>query len=446
MKASMKALTQALAARLTKGALPGELDGFGPEEQAAAAAFLAATAATRKPGTVGIALEPLTGDGAPRRMRLAIVNDDMPFLVDSIAGAIGAEDIAIHRIIHPVVPVTRDADGRLTGVDEAGAGESMIYIETERADARVRRELVANLERDLADVRVAVADWRAMQAALASDAGMLEDNGDDAEGASLMRWFLDRHFTLLGHERWRAGGGTEGEPLGIARNPHEPPILAERSRQLALEYFRKGARAPLLVKSSLISPVHRRVPIDLVVVPVRSGAQITGLSIHAGLWTSAALNAPPRSVPVLRQRLAEMEAKLGFDRAGHAGKALAHAMATLPHDLITAVDAASVETLALGRGRNWCWCDPRWGDTCSPSPGCRATNSPPRAAWRSVKCLRRRRTARSSTGRSRWRTAPSRCCATRSTCGPVARCRTRRRSIVGWSVWCAAGRPPSKPR
>ncbi|WBH15271.1 NAD-glutamate dehydrogenase [Sphingomonas radiodurans] len=346
-KASMKALTQALAERLTKGALPGELDGFGPAEQAEAAAFLAATAERRAPGTIAIALEALPGDGVTRRMRLAIVNDDMPFLVDSIAGAIGAHDIAIDRIIHPVVSVTRDAEGVLQGVGDAGMRESMIYIETERADARERRELVEDLTADLADVRVAVADWRRMQATLAADAGMIEDTGGDVEGASLMRWFLDRHFTLLGHERWMASGQVEGEPLGLSRNAHEPPLLADRSRRLALDYFAGGKPAPLLLKSSLISPVHRRVPIDLVVVPIRQGATIVGLSIHAGLWTSAALKAPPRSVPVLRQRLADMETKLGFDPAGHAGKALTHAMAALPHDLVTAVDADGVETLAL---------------------------------------------------------------------------------------------------
>ena len=74
---------------------------------------------------------------------------------------------------------------------------------------------------------------------------------------------------------------------------------------------------------------------------------MTGLSIHAGLWTSAALNAPPRSVPVLRQRLAAFEARFGFDPAGHTGKALAHAMGALPHDLTTAFDADAVERLAL---------------------------------------------------------------------------------------------------
>mgnify|MGYP003336163629 CR=1 FL=1 len=34
-------------------------------------------------------------------------------------------------------------------------------------------------------------------------------------------------------------------------------------------------------------------------MPVRAGHSVTGLSIHAGLWTSAALATPPAEVPVL---------------------------------------------------------------------------------------------------------------------------------------------------
>ena len=37
-----------------------------------------------------------------------IANDDMPFLVDSVANAIAARQLAIHRLLHPVVCVERD--------------------------------------------------------------------------------------------------------------------------------------------------------------------------------------------------------------------------------------------------------------------------------------------------------------------------------------------------
>ena len=46
-----------------------------------------------------------------RRMRIAIVNDDMPFLVDSVANAIASRQLTIHRLLHPVVCVERDEDG-----------------------------------------------------------------------------------------------------------------------------------------------------------------------------------------------------------------------------------------------------------------------------------------------------------------------------------------------
>ncbi|MFS0773430.1 NAD-glutamate dehydrogenase domain-containing protein [Sphingomonas sp. 1P08PE] len=332
----------ALASRLTAGALPGELRDFGPAEAEAAARFLASTAERRVPGEPAIALEPIATDDVHRRMRVAIVNDDMPFLVDSVAAAITGHDIAIDRIIHPVVPVVRDADGLLRSVGEGPTRESMIYLEMERADARERRDLLADLAAALADVRAAVTDWEALKRTLAQDADALWSG----EGAALLRWFLDGKLTLLGHETWHRDNGTV-DVLGIARNTQPRPILADGSRKLALEWFERGGQPPLLLKSNLIASVHRAVPIDLVVMPLREGGAVTGLSIHMGLWTSAALAAEPRSVPMLRARLTALEEKFGFDPRGHAGKALTHALTALPHDIVVALDADRLEELAL---------------------------------------------------------------------------------------------------
>ncbi|OYY88949.1 MAG: glutamate dehydrogenase [Sphingomonas sp. 28-66-16] len=349
VKATLKSLSDALAIRLVEGALPGELEGFGEAERAEAARFMAATAGTRPPGEPRLELETISADDTQRHMRLAIVNDDMPFLVDSIAATIGAHDIPIQRIIHPVLPVERSGDGTLESVG-SGALESMIYIEMERVDARGRRRLLGDLERNLANVRAAVQDWPALQEAMANDATTLaaQTRQVDHEGAALLRWFLDRHFTLVGHEIWRRDSGTSaGSALGIAQHPQPVPLLADTSRTLALAWFGEGNQAPLLVKSNLISSVHRHVPLDLVIVPIVERGEIVGLSIHAGLWTSAALTAPPQDVPVLRARLAMLEKKFGFDPKGHTGKALSHALTALPHDLVTAFDQASLEQLAL---------------------------------------------------------------------------------------------------
>jgi len=349
MADTIETLAGAIAARLTKGALPGELRGFGGAELAEAAAFVARTAAHRPDGTAAIALEPIQADDAHRRMRLAIVNDDMPFLVDSIAAIVAGHGLAIERIIHPVLRATRTADGALTEVGGGGSPESMIYLELDRADARMRRQLVDDLTAALADVRAAVADWPRLQRALAADEAALPQG----EGAALLQWFLDGHLTLLGHVTCLADG-SDGAALGIARNDRATPILAAESREKAVRWFEAGGAertgAPLLLKSNLVSTVHRAVPLDLVVLPVMAGpdgARVAGLSIHAGLWTSAALAAPPRAVPLLRARLGALEAKFGFDPKGHAGKALAHALSELPHDLSVAFEPDALEQLAL---------------------------------------------------------------------------------------------------
>src|ERR1051326_6062306 len=99
-------LLDALAVRLTKGALPAELEGFGEAEQREATAFLLQTAERRQPGTAALALEPLARAEGRRRVRMAIVNDDMPFLVDSIAATLSANNVAIDRIVHPVARVS----------------------------------------------------------------------------------------------------------------------------------------------------------------------------------------------------------------------------------------------------------------------------------------------------------------------------------------------------
>jgi glutamate dehydrogenase len=340
MKSTMTSLTQAFEARLLEGALPGELEDFGAAERAEAADFVAQAAAVRPPDTARVVLETLQGEEG-RRMRLAVVNDDMPFLVDSISGAIAVHDIAVHRIIHPVIAVKRDKDGTLQSIG-AGKRESMIYIEMERGDARARRSLVAELERTLDQVRDAVHDWRSLQTAMAADAATVSSR----EGAKLLRWFHDGAMTLLAHENWHADGGSS-DRIGILRHDLETPVLAEGSRKAAIDYFENGGEAPLLLKSNSISTVHRRVPLDIVVVPITAGSRVTGLSIHAGLWTSAALFAAPEEVPLLRARLEGLERKFGFDPKGHTGKAMAHALTALPHDLTTAFDPESLERLVL---------------------------------------------------------------------------------------------------
>ena len=274
---------------LLRNALAGELDGFGAADQADAAQFIADVASVRQAGELAIRIESTGGEAGRRRMRIAIINDDMPFLVDSVANAIAARHLTIHRLLHPVVCVERGADGRLTSVEQLCADksrrESMMYIELDRADARGRRELGDELRAVLTDVRVAVRDWRKLQEQMRADAATIED----PEGGALLNWFADGAMTLLGYEVERPGE-EPSNALGIFSIPGAP---TDKGGSVgAIRYFEQGGSVPLMAKAERTSTVHRRVPLDLVAVPIRENGKITGIGVHAGLWTSQALTMP----------------------------------------------------------------------------------------------------------------------------------------------------------
>ncbi len=332
---SARSRVAVIARALVAGALPGEIDGFSAANRRAAAELGLAAIDARRPPAAAIRIESATSANGRRLMRIAVANDDMPFLVDSIAAAVGAQGLAIDRILHPVIPVILDKSGSFAGAGNRGRPTSLVYMETERGDARLRKDLAAGIADALDQVRAAVTDWGAMKAALAADADTLADE----EGGRFMRWLLDRNFTLLGSARYPASGGLT-HALGIAARLGDG-ILAPEQRIKARRWL-DGHPAPLLAKSNMLSAVHRRAPLDLIMVP--SG---DGVAMHAGMWTSAALAAAPQDIPVLRQRLAALMAKYGFAPDGHAGKALAHALTSLPHDLLLAIDEGALERLAL---------------------------------------------------------------------------------------------------
>ena len=339
------ALLDALGSAFRASALPGEDENFDDEACRAAAAFTLNTAAERSQAEPQVDTASLTGVDGLRMMRLAIINDDMPFLVDSVANAIAAQGIAIYRLIHPVLTVDRTASGQLQAIRQGREGpdraESFIYIEIERVDAKQRRALEADLRAVLRDVRGAVDDWLKMQVAMGEDADQLPDG----DGSALLRWFLDRNLTLVAHEEIDRKG-TRANRLGIAR-VDDAPILSDEARERAFKWFEEGKGVPLLMKSNRVSTVHRAVLLDLVLTPLRDGTTITGLSLHAGLWTSAALATPPNRIPVLRAHLAALMDKFGFHPSGHAGKSLSHALTSLPHDLLITFPLADLEQIVL---------------------------------------------------------------------------------------------------
>src|ERR687895_938663 len=61
---------------------------------------------------------------------LEVVTDDMPFLVDSTRMGVNRQGYAIHLMLHPIMRVRRDGEGRLVEVLEADSDDEDAIFES----------------------------------------------------------------------------------------------------------------------------------------------------------------------------------------------------------------------------------------------------------------------------------------------------------------------------
>lgn len=346
-------------------------------------------ASQRQPGAPKVRVfSPSPGaDGwGSRHTIVQVVNDDMPFLVDSVSLEIARQGLALHLIVHPIFAVRRDEKGVLQSVAPRHAApelprESWMYIEVDRiVEPERRAELARGIERVLADVRLAVTDWKPMvarlrevQDELAVAPGLAAEEAQ--ESRAFLDWLADEHFTLLGyrqHDLVEDGSDlalrpVAGSGLGVLREGHAEASASFAALPPAARALARSPSPPLVVtKANTRSTVHRDGYTDYVGIK-RFDAQgrVVGEHRFVGLFTSAAYASRVTEVPLLRRKVAAVARRAGFSPDGHLAKALQHALETFPRDDLFQIDEdelydTAVGTLALGerhRLRLFLWKD-----------------------------------------------------------------------------------------
>ncbi|MEX2650729.1 MAG: NAD-glutamate dehydrogenase [Alphaproteobacteria bacterium] len=298
-----------------------------------------------------------------------IVTDDMPFLVDSTANALNQLDLTVHLLIHPIVRVRRDGDGKLAAFGaEAGpdaTAESVQHVQvTRQVGAERLKEIERRVAEVLASVRHAVEDWRPSIARIDAIVKELGDGppplaaDEIAEGKAFLQWLRDDHFLFLGAREYRLvrrdgkdfSEIVEGSGLGVLREvtgeslerhgKSLPPLVAKSVRRKSLL---------MITKATSRSRVHRPVYMDYIGIR-RFGADgdVVGEHRFLGLLTSAAYNRNPREIPLLRRKVALVFERSGFAPNSHNGKALQNIIEAYPRDELFQIDDEALTETALG--------------------------------------------------------------------------------------------------
>ena len=282
-------------------------------------------ATNRTPGRPAIRV------GAAGSRTLLIVNDDMPFLVDSVAGCLEGLGIGIDRIVHPVMPIARDADGTLVDLGTGAAESLMLVLLQEDVADRLAAQVIEALPQVLEDVRAAVTEWKPMLAQASAIRDAL--SADQAELASFVQWLIDGHFTFLGIRPYgmEDAGLVPRQGLGILRE--------ERAGSFDVLPFASAGTdgQPVVVtKTHALSTVHRRVPMDVLVFRLAgdpySAEGGSRLVLVLGLFTSRAYMRAPTDIPLLRGKVAAVALRTAHAPASHNGKLVSQILDTYPRD------------------------------------------------------------------------------------------------------------------
>ncbi|AUI57048.1 NAD-glutamate dehydrogenase [Amycolatopsis sp. BJA-103] len=332
----------------------------------------------RMPGRPAVRLLNPTGpeDGWTREATVVqVVTDDMPYLVDSVAAEFARDGVQVQRIVHPIVVVSRDLTGELQAVhpdaDPAepppnSAAESWMYIEIDLVtDPNRARELDNRLSSVLGDVREVVEDTDKMAETARRLADQLDadppklSTREVAEGARLLRWLADGHFTFLGYRRYE-----------LIDNPHpdseEPALRAVlatglgvlRQDSLAARSLTAGpdtaasALAPtllVLTQASAPSTVHRPVyPYYVGVKTFDDKGNVTGEHRFLGMFTTTALHENVLDIPVVCNRVREVIHRAGFPMESFSGQRMLEVLQNWPRADLFSADTDSLYSTTTG--------------------------------------------------------------------------------------------------
>ncbi len=347
------------AARLLRGVDIHQAGGVDALQQVLREAF--ETAERREPGAIQIRVH--NPEHRPGHTVLEVLQDDRPFIVDSVHLVLRRMGLQERMVIHPILTVTRDDDGLLTsvGVDGGdGSNESFLQVEISPAieDPAHRSELEMIVRQTMEWVRDTTDDHRRMIRTLREVNAGLEyaapflTGGPERIGRiqRFLSWIADGRFVLIGMRRYRlshSGGVREvqiepGTGLGMWRDDASSRLAHPlRGDEIPLD-IRDDLDDPrilLISKSYMESRIHRPGRLDRILVKEHDDqGRATGFTILVGLYTLPVLRTPGSQIPLLAERLMQAVERMGVTFGSHEHKAVVAAFDSAPVELLFSSD------------------------------------------------------------------------------------------------------------
>ncbi len=306
---------------------------------------------------------------------VAVLQKDMPFLVDSLRMELNRRGITVHGVYSSIHLIGRDKKmQRVATLPRAAKApntkgveyhkEALVYFEVNlHTDPKEMAEIAGSLSDVLEDVSVVVADYKPMLAAVANVVAELEKVPDSEhvvdleESREFVRWLGEGHFTFMAYSEYeffdqdgnRALREVTDKRLGLFRHH------AKDTGPVSIDDFNPGmARFHLtpkvlaFSKSSVRSRVHRHAYSDYVVVKRYQKGKVVGECRFMGLYTSPVYTLSPTRIPLIRKKVEQVVSRANLDPQSHDCKALKQVLETFPRDELFQSSGSELFETAVG--------------------------------------------------------------------------------------------------
>ena len=348
-KDAAKAAARSFAEQAASDAAPDELPELSNPELAANLADFWRFGERRRGRAPAIRIVRALGRKASGLDRLEIVQNDAPFLVDSVMGEIADQGLSVRAMFHPIVEVRRDRAG-VRGEVGTARRESMIQVILDSVGADREAALIAGVKAALADVRAAVDDFPAMRELMRQTLEETRTHPDKVsdEEIAFLSWLEAQQFVFVGarvyeYPRLPNGDYAPEEPvyqakdgLGVLRDPERTVLRRAHEPALRMADVKERiVRDPALTvaKANARSRVHRRAYLDYVGVKRYDDRGVPHGEVRfVGLFTAEAYDEPAFAVPLIRRKLARVLARAEVAPSSHNEKRLKNILENHPRD------------------------------------------------------------------------------------------------------------------
>ena len=294
---------------------------------------------------------------------LMLLNDDMPFLVDSLMSELARHAIIPQEVVHPILSLSRDKKGKYRAIQGGQAqNESLIRIELAALPKDLtEKAFIAQLQNILTVVRKVVEDWQAMADRAQETVEILgknapKDADEIAEVVDFVNWLVDGNFIFLGavdydfsssKENFRIVPDSEQGLFALDDFPLKP--MGYMAMPAESRHFALVPHLLEITKSNTVSAVHRPVQMDYIGIKrFDARGNVIGERRFLGLFTSGVYFQSAADIPIIRRKLHKVLDRANFDPNSHDGKALKTILEFAPRDEMFQMSEEDVFHYAIG--------------------------------------------------------------------------------------------------